>query len=208
MFFMGAISGMIGVLGTMFGQWLNRDKTKAEAMTLLANTLVEALSSFTDQRNDSMKALNRREDENDELRREAIAREEKFAKEIADVRADLAAEKTTIRMLELNMAGLVESNAEKDKQIASLIESSEKKDVQIAVMETKISTLETERIQLLATVADMGKRLEAKEAVDGNGNIVTDGAPDETVTVENTPEVDKTGDKVVELAEVETHEVD
>ncbi len=196
MIFMGGISGVVSVIGTMFGQWLNRDKADAEAESIRAGAEkkraeadaeakranTEMILAFTQTIKESVGSV------------KEMTKMLQFQKDLTDKR-DEQIDTLTRRLLELErLVADGDSVIEAMKQdMVDMVVAGQSKDDRITALEQKraadrerISALEKERKSLLAKIDKLRKRLE-------NGQIMATGTQDAVVIDEKTPEIKDDG---------------
>jgi len=216
------IIGMIfSSIGTVLVQWMRRDKTESEAEVneaqadiFKANALVTLYETVAKMAQDIQKqaaATIEQIEKYDTCKQEITrmkGREYQYSRQ----------EKQwveQINILESQVAELMQSKIDLEAQVAELLQSkfdmeksNAEKDGQITALEDKmgrwrkerdadrkrITTLETERIDLLATVADLSTRLEAKEKQTGNGKTDKKDTQDVEIVAE-TEEKESVDDK-------------
>lgn len=178
----GAVfSGFFGMIGAVIIAWFNRPKTEADATATLVGTITELVgnvAAMTKMLQEQKDITEKRDSRIDDLERTARER---------DARIDgLIAENDKLK---LDVARLVKSVLEKDQQIKRLGEEIERWRVGRDADRKRITTLETERAQLVATVDDLQKKLENPP------EIISDNGKKEAKSGDNQPkstEIEKT----------------
>ncbi len=165
------ITSAVSIVCTVFVQWMRRDTTESEADVNIGQS-----AKFWADAMDKMSATAARTLSD---MQELLATQKQYLDELGDVQREVWAlqgenqrsaerEKILTAQVETLMKSklaLEKASLEKDKQIAVMQEQI----ATIPAMQEKISTLQTERVSLLATVDEMSKRLEASEASGDNG---------------------------------------
>ena len=181
-----AMTISFGSICTVLVQFMRRDKTESEADVNIGQSAKFWADAMDTMSTTAARAISDQQ--------EMLGTQKNFLDELGEVQRDVWAlqgenqrsaerEKILTAQVETLMKSnlsLEKASLEKDEKIATMQEQI----ATIPAMQEKISTLEMERVSLLATVADLSKRLEASE----NGKE----APDKPKTGEKTPEIGAT----------------
>ena len=184
-----AFSGLFGMIGAVIIAWLNRDKTKADATAAFAATITELVgnvSAFSKMLREEKAITDKRDGRIDDLERDARQRHAR----IEGLIATIAEKDGVIETFKIDLARVVESGLEKDAKIKSLEEKNERWRIGWDKDRERITTLETERAELVRTVEKLRKKLE-----DNGSEIVTKNGENEDESATKTQivtEIDKT----------------
>lgn len=186
------ITSAVSIVGTVFIQWMRRDTTESEADVNIGqsakfwadamNTMSITAARATSDSQELLRTLKDTLVEMGGIQRDIWALKGENQRS-AEREIVLTAQVETLMKSKLAME---KASLEKDKQIAVMQEQI----ATIPAMQEKISTLEKERVSLLATVDEMSKRLEASESSGDNGK--TDELPAKTAEITAKNKADET----------------